>query len=86
MIPEGEVIFADDSPDVISRRWAWRQSDKAKITPETREVVIVAEAMHADARGTAEECGDFLAKHLTALLCADVQLDILDRDNPRSVR
>jgi DNA/RNA-binding domain of Phe-tRNA-synthetase-like protein len=83
-IPEGEVIFADDSPDVISRRWAWRQSDKGKITPETQQVVIVAEAVHQDARQTVQECGEYLRNHLVSLLEAQVRLDILDAQTPRS--
>jgi DNA/RNA-binding domain of Phe-tRNA-synthetase-like protein len=83
-IPEGEVIFADGSPDVISRRWAWRQSDKGKITPETGQVVIVAEAVHADAAETVRECGEFLHEYLTSLLNAEVRLDILDANTPLS--
>lgn len=85
-IPAGEVIFADDSPDVISRRWAWRQSDKAKVTPETERVVIVAEAVDADARATVQEAGTYLLGHLRDMLGAEARLDILDREKPRSER
>lgn len=85
-IPEGEVIFADESLDVISRRWAWRQSDKGKITPGTRQVVVVAEAVHEEARDAVEECGEFLREHLTHALDARVRVDILDRETPRSDR
>lgn len=85
-IPAGEVIFADDSPDVISRRWAWRQSDKAKVTPETDRVVIVAEAVDERARETVQEAGTYLLGHLRDILGAEARLDILDSDNPRSER
>jgi DNA/RNA-binding domain of Phe-tRNA-synthetase-like protein len=83
-IPQGEVIFADDSPDVISRRWAWRQSDKGKIVPETRAMVIVAEAMHAGGAETVRDAGKFLAGNLRNTLGAHVRVDYLDRHHPRS--
>lgn len=85
-IPEGEVVFADDSADLISRRWAWRQSDKGKITPETQQLVIVAEAMHDGGAETVREAGEFLARHLRKLLSATVRTDCLNADRPRSVR
>lgn len=83
-IPEGEVIFADDSPDVISRRWAWRQSDKGKISPDTQQLVIVAEAMHDGGEETVQELGDFLSEHLRARLNAQVRVEYLGRVAPRS--
>jgi DNA/RNA-binding domain of Phe-tRNA-synthetase-like protein len=84
IIPEGEVIFADASPEVISRRWAWRQSDKGKITPETRRVVIVAEAMHDGGRDTAREIGRFLESGIRNLLDGEARVDIVDATVARS--
>ena len=78
-IPEREVIFADESRDVISRRWAWRQSDKAKITPETRQCVIVLEAMHADAHDTVTDATDFLASQLRDQLYASLRWDVIEK-------
>ncbi len=85
-IPEGEVIFADETPDVISRRWAWRQSDKGKITPDTSQLVVVAEAMHREGGETVREAGEFLLTHLGNHLNAEARLDILDQSTPRSIR
>jgi DNA/RNA-binding domain of Phe-tRNA-synthetase-like protein len=85
-IPEGEVIFADESPDVISRRWAWRQSDKGKITPDTRRVVVVAEAVNSNARAIVEQAGRFLVDGMERHLSATPHLDILDHRTPRSDR
>ena len=85
-IPEGEVVFADHSPDLISRRWAWRQSDKGKITPETQQLVIVAEAMHDGGAETVREAGEYLVRHLRELLNAEVRTDYLNPERLRSVR
>lgn len=45
----GEVIFADEHNQVHARRWCNRQSALSAIRPGTQRVLIVAEAMHADA-------------------------------------
>lgn len=44
----GEVIFADAAGEAHARRWCHRQSGRSAIRPETRRVLIVVEAMHAD--------------------------------------
>jgi DNA/RNA-binding domain of Phe-tRNA-synthetase-like protein len=85
-IPEGEVIFADKTPDVISRRWAWRQSDKGKVTPETSQLVLVAEAMHDGGPETVRETGTFLRDLLREHLNANVRLALLGQRHPRSDR
>ncbi|MDD4885574.1 MAG: phenylalanine--tRNA ligase beta subunit-related protein [Thiomonas sp.] len=46
----GEVIFADDESRAHARRWTNRQSGYSAVSGETRNVLIVAEAVH----GTAE--------------------------------
>jgi len=40
----GEVVYTD-ARDVLCRRWNWRESDKTKLTTETREAVIVLEGL-----------------------------------------
>jgi DNA/RNA-binding domain of Phe-tRNA-synthetase-like protein len=85
-IPPGEVIFADTTPDVISRRWAWRQSDKGKVTSETSELLFVVEAMHLDGERDTSEAAAFLAAHLRELLGAQVAIDSLNRCLPRGER
>lgn len=41
---KGEVIYADNR-EVLCRRWNWRESDKTKMTEDTREVLLVAEGL-----------------------------------------
>lgn len=45
----GEVIFADATGEAHSRRWTHRQSGWSAVRPETREVLVVIEAMHPGA-------------------------------------
>jgi lysyl-tRNA synthetase class 2 len=40
----GEVIYADDR-DVLCRRWNWRESEKTKMSEETRDVLLVCEGL-----------------------------------------
>lgn len=42
-----EVIFADQAGNAHARRWTNRQSGLSAVRPETSDVLIVAEAMHA---------------------------------------
>lgn len=46
----GEVIFADGSGNAHARRWTNRQSACSAIRPDTRRVLIVSEALHAQAQ------------------------------------
>lgn len=62
----GEVIFADAGGRAHARRWCNRQSGLSAIRPSTREVLIVAEAMHAGGAETVARLVDTLAGALTA--------------------
>ena len=45
----GEVVFADLAGNAHARRWSHRQSAASAVRPETHQVLIVAEALHAQA-------------------------------------
>ncbi|MGC4108232.1 MAG: phenylalanine--tRNA ligase beta subunit-related protein [Thermomicrobiales bacterium] len=45
----GEVIFIDGGGNVHARRWTHRQSGRSAIRPETRDLLVVSEAMHETA-------------------------------------
>jgi Uncharacterized conserved protein len=45
----GEVIFADGAGRAHARRWSNRQSGLSAVRPDTRSVLIVAEALHVSA-------------------------------------
>lgn len=83
-IPEGEVIYADATPDVLSRRWNWRQSDKGKITLATTDLLITTEAVHRSARQAVEGVLDQLGGQLPSIAGGALRSDILDVDHPVS--
>jgi len=42
---EGEVVYKDDE-GIICRRWNWREADKTKLTEDTRNAIIVIDAIY----------------------------------------
>jgi DNA/RNA-binding domain of Phe-tRNA-synthetase-like protein len=41
----GEVVYTDDE-GALSRRWNWRQCDRAKTTAQTRDVLLTTEGIN----------------------------------------
>lgn len=66
-IPIGEVIYADATNAVLSRRWNWRQSGKGKIEATTRTVVITTEAVHPEAEDAVTGVLADLVAHLPTI-------------------
>lgn len=62
----GEVIFADAAGRAHARRWCNRQSGLSAIRPSTREVLIVAEAMHEGGAEAVARLVETLAEALAA--------------------
>ncbi|PZF82591.1 B3/B4 domain-containing protein [Jiangella anatolica] len=60
----GEVIFADEAGQAHARRWTYKQSGASVVRPETREVLIVAEALHPGAAADVEALLTALAADL----------------------
>lgn len=50
----GEVIFADEAGRAHARRWTHQQSGTSIVRPETRDVLIVSEALHPGAAADVE--------------------------------
>ncbi|TDC52738.1 hypothetical protein E1212_07745 [Jiangella ureilytica] len=50
----GEVIFADEAGHAHARRWTYKQSSTSTVRPETRDVLIVSEALHPGADADVE--------------------------------
>lgn len=59
----GEVVYAVDN-EVRTRRWAWRQSDLGKITPETNYVFFPIDGF----KGVNDKEVDVAAEELASLL------------------
>ena len=86
VIPEGEVIYSDDSTSVLSRRWNWRQSDKGKISLSTTNLLITTEAVHASGRDAVEGVLAELSERIPALLGGTLRYEVLDREHAVSER
>jgi len=85
-IPEGEVIYSDDSTSVLSRRWNWRQADKGKVTLETTDLLITTEAVHPSGREDVQRVLDELCAWIPATLGGTVRHEVLDAEHPVSER
>ena len=62
---KGEVVYKDDE-GVACRRWNWREADRTKLTEQTRNAIIVVEALSpaskSEVEGAIQELAD-LIKH-----------------------
>jgi DNA/RNA-binding domain of Phe-tRNA-synthetase-like protein len=79
----GEVIFADAANHAHARRWTFRQSRRSTVGPDTREVVIVSEALHPTAAADVAGLLDALAGVITAAWGAPRRRAILTAASPR---
>jgi len=73
---EGEVVYAD-SKEVLCRRWNWRECDKTKMTEETKDVVLVVEALPPVTREELEEVEEDLSRLITEYCGGEIRTDIL---------
>jgi DNA/RNA-binding domain of Phe-tRNA-synthetase-like protein len=74
---EGEVVYAD-SKEVLCRRWNWRECDKTKMTEETKDVILVIEALPPVTREELEEIEEDLSRLITEYCGGKIKTDILD--------
>lgn len=63
VVKPGEVVYADDR-QVLCRRWNWRESEATKMSPQTRDCLLVVEGLPPV---TADEVGE-AARELAGLI------------------
>ncbi len=78
----GEVVFTDESGQVLARRWCWRQSESSAAGPQTRECLITVEAHHATAHQDIEAARRDLLALLKEYAGGDATSAILDAEHP----
>jgi DNA/RNA-binding domain of Phe-tRNA-synthetase-like protein len=78
----GEVVFSDESRQVIARRWCWRQSESSAAVVQTRECLITIEAHHAAGRQDIEAALRDLLALLEEYAGGTAISAILDADHP----
>lgn len=44
-VSDGEVAYKDSSGDVLCRAWNWRESDKSKITDQSKNILFLIEGL-----------------------------------------
>ena len=85
-IPAGEVIYADQTPDVLSRRWNWRQSDKGKISFETTNLLLTTEAVHESGRESVVGVLNELSERIPEFVGGSLRSAILDNERMSCAR
>jgi len=74
---EGEVVYAD-SKEVLCRRWNWRECDKTKMTEETKDVILVIEALPPATKEELEEVERDLSGLITKYCGGEIRTAVLD--------
>lgn len=74
---EGEVVYAD-SKEVLCRRWNWRECDKTKMTEETKDVILVIEALPPVTREELAEVEEDLCQLILKYCGGDTRKTILN--------
>lgn len=80
-IPEGEVVFTDETNTVFARRWCWRQSAESAAALDTTDAVITIEAHHAEGRQDVEKAVTDLVNLFTEYAGGSYKHAILDANN-----
>ena len=80
----GEVVYTDDE-GALSRRWTWRQADRAKSTPQTRNALLTAEGVNDIEQAAVEAAMQELVSLVKEHCGGEVSSSILDRDHPWAV-
>ncbi len=73
----GEVIYRDDV-EVLCRRWNWRESDKTKMTAQTKNVCLILEALQSTTHEELKAAVDELRSLVLAHCGGNAQVHILD--------
>jgi DNA/RNA-binding domain of Phe-tRNA-synthetase-like protein len=76
-VTAGEVIYRDDSI-VMCRRWNWRQGDRTKVTPETKNIAINVDCLPLFSREKAEAMTSELAGMMKDFCCGHITYALLE--------
>ena len=77
----GEVAFTDDE-GALSRRWTWRQSDRAKSTAQTRNALLTVEGVNGITMSAIEAAMEELVSLVKEHCGGEVSWSMVDRDHP----
>jgi DNA/RNA-binding domain of Phe-tRNA-synthetase-like protein len=78
----GEVTFVDAANRAHARRWTHRQSGLSAVRDETAQVLIVCEALHADAARDVAALSQALGDAIAATWSVEVESKLLSAADP----
>ncbi len=76
----GEMVYSDDA-GVICRKLNWREGDRAKITHETKNAIVVVEGFPPMTKDRLKEILEELASLVREYCRAETRIEILDREH-----
>jgi DNA/RNA-binding domain of Phe-tRNA-synthetase-like protein len=76
----GEVIYRDGA-GAICRRWNWKEADRTKLSEQTRNAILVIEALPPANRNDVARAVEELARRVQERCGGEVTTAILERDN-----
>jgi Uncharacterized conserved protein len=79
-VPPGEIVYAD-AAEVRTRRWVWRQGEKAKIGDDSRDIFYPIDGFAGLTKPALLAARDELAAAAAALGCR-TEVFFVDRDKP----
>ncbi len=77
----GEVIYKDDR-GAICRRWNWKEADRTKLTEDTRNAVLVLEALPPVLASEVEGAARELEGLVLGRCGGEARVELLDRHRP----
>lgn len=80
-VPPGEIAYTT-AADVLTRHLVWRQSERAAIVPETREVFLVSEILGDLPAGALDEVRADLTEGLLACFGVEARSAVVDLSTP----
>ncbi len=81
IVKEGEVIYTDEK-EVLCRRWNWRECDKTKMMPETKNAVLILEGLPPVRREDIEFAAEDLRILIHKLCQGEIKVFFLDINQP----
>lgn len=75
----GEIIYKD-AAGAICRRWNWKEADRTKLTPETKNAFLVIESLPPVSRDVVEAASRDLAELVERYCGGAVSTAFLDKD------
>lgn len=75
----GEIIYTDDA-GAICRRWNWKEADRTKLTADTKNAVLIIEALPPVPRSVVQAAIQELADGVQRFCGGAVATALLDKD------